>query len=162
HLCRLGVGAEVRVGISVPRSVEMVIGLLAIMKAGAAYVPLGSEPPQRLAFMMADAGIRILLTRDEPPGGLGVDGVLQVPLDSGIDRYAREPAVAPVADVTPKNLVYVIYTSGSTGQPKGVLVPHASLCNRLLWMQGAYRLGADDRVLQKTPAGFDVSVWELF
>ncbi len=159
-----GAGVETLVCICVERSLEMVIGLLGILKAGAAYVPLDPDyPPDRLAYMLADAKAPVLLTQERLRNKLpAFDGASVIYLDSGWDEVARQSDSAPEVDVQPENLAYVIYTSGSTGQPKGAMNTHRGICNRLLWMQGAYRLEPPDRVLQKTPFSFDVSVWELF
>ena len=158
-----GVGPDVLVGICVERSVEMVIGLLAILKAGGAYVPLDPEYPQeRLAYMIEDSGIHLLLSQQSLLALLPAAGIQVIALDQPalwIDGYSRE---APAVAVHALNLAYVIYTSGSTGKPKGAGNSHRALVNRLSWMQQAYDLDAGDAVLQKTPFSFDVSVWEFF
>ncbi|MEA2604526.1 MAG: hypothetical protein QOF89_5518, partial [Acidobacteriota bacterium] len=160
----LGVGPEVRVGICVERSLEMMVGLLGILAAGGAYVPLDpSYPADRLAFMLADSQqgleLPVLLTQARLLDTLPAHGArvicLDLPLPEGLDADL-------LADLWPSNLAYVIYTSGSTGRPKGTMNSHRGIVNRLLWMQEEYGLTADDRVLQKTPISFDVSVWELF
>ncbi|WP_427185159.1 amino acid adenylation domain-containing protein [Bordetella bronchialis] len=161
RLAALGAGPDVPVAIMLERSVEMVVGLLAILKAGAAYVPLDPDyPVDRLAYMLQDCGSRLLLRRGEAPRGLRVP-----PGITGID-LAREAAGtcprAPAVRLHDDNLAYIIYTSGSTGRPKGAGNRHGSLANRIAWMQREYGLTADDAVLQKTPFGFDVSVWEFF
>ena len=162
HLRSLGVGPEVLVGICVERSLNMVIGLLGILKAGGAYVPLDpSYPKERLAFMLENAQPSVLLTQLY---------LLEIPthkakvvcLDSDWEAIAHQKIENPVCNITPENLAYVIYTSGSTGRPKGAMNTHQGICNRLLWMQDAYQLTVTDRVLQKTPFSFDVSVWEFF
>ncbi|WP_028229693.1 non-ribosomal peptide synthetase, partial [Paraburkholderia ferrariae] len=162
RLVKLGVGPEVRVGIAVERSVEMVVGLLAILKAGGAYVPLDPEyPRERLAYMLEDSGVALLLTQSWVRECLPVvEGVTVLELDT-VD-VSTEPAVAPQVSVQGENLAYVIYTSGSTGRPKGAANRHSALSNRLAWMQSAYVLDEADVVLQKTPFSFDVSVWEFF
>jgi nonribosomal peptide synthetase DhbF len=149
-----GIGPESRVGLAMPRSVEMMVALLGIVKSGAAYVPLDPEyPAERVAFMVADARPALVLTVEE--------------------YAAREARLAEYAETNPsdgergqplrlEHPAYVIYTSGSTGTPKGAINTHQAIVNRLQWMQSAYQLRADDRVLQKTPIGFDVSVWEFF
>ncbi|MDH0303600.1 MULTISPECIES: non-ribosomal peptide synthetase, partial [unclassified Pseudomonas] len=157
-----GAGADSLVGISVLRSVEMVVGLMAILKAGAAYVPLDPEyPEERLAYMIEDSGISLLLTQQAQQGSLPVPGNVQC---IALDQLALDdqPDSAPQVDVDPRQLAYVIYTSGSTGRPKGAGNSHEALANRLHWMQEAYGLDAGDTVLQKTPFSFDVSVWEFF
>jgi amino acid adenylation domain-containing protein len=146
-----GVGPEVRVGVSLERSIEMVVALLGILKAGGAYVPLDPDyPPERLRLMREDAGAAVLLGR--------ADGVWEAAAGQSAERL--EDGGSP--DVSPGNAAYVIFTSGSTGRPKGAVNTHRAVVNRLLWMQEAYGLTAADRVLQKTPFSFDVSVWEFF
>ncbi|MGV9455865.1 amino acid adenylation domain-containing protein [Streptomyces sp. NPDC003635] len=140
-LAGAGVGPERTVGVALPRSVELVVALLAVHRAGGAYLPLDADQPEeRLAFTLDDARPVTVVQGELPTGPEG-----EIP-----DAY------------DPLSPAYVIYTSGSTGRPKGVVVPHAGIVNRLLWMQDTYGLTAEDRVLQKTPAGFDVSVWEFF
>jgi amino acid adenylation domain-containing protein/non-ribosomal peptide synthase protein (TIGR01720 family) len=159
RLRALGVGPESVVGVCAERGVELVAGLLGVLKAGAAYLPLDpGYPPERLAFMVADSGARVLLT------GRGIDlpalpaGVVTACLD----ELGGGPDHEPVPLARPEDLAYVIYTSGSTGRPKGVMITHAAIGNRLRWMQAAYQLTETDHVLQKTPSSFDVSVWEFF
>ena len=163
HLRTLGVGADTRVGLLADRGLEMVVGLLGILKAGAAYVPLDPDYPRaRLEYMMADAAVSVLLTERRQQSL-----ATEVATNVGTVLYLDDPwpETEEVLDepiIDPDNLAYVIYTSGSTGQPKGVMNTHRAICNRLFWMQDAYRLTPDDRVLQKTPFSFDVSVWEFF
>ncbi|AEI67135.1 non-ribosomal peptide synthetase [Corallococcus macrosporus] len=158
-----GVGPDTRVAQCTERSLEMVVGLLGVLKAGGAYVPLEPEyPRERLAFMLADAAAPVLLTQARLAAGLPHGGAAVVCLDSEWGVISREPDTRLDVAVEGSGLAYVIYTSGSTGRPKGVMNTHAAICNRLLWMQEAYGLDASDRVLQKTPFSFDVSVWEFF
>ncbi|CAI8793950.1 Linear gramicidin synthase subunit D [Pseudomonas sp. IT-P74] len=158
-----GVGPDVLVGICVERSLEMVIGLLAIHKAGGAYVPLDPEyPAERLAYMIEDSAIGLLLSQSTLIGALPADGVKVIALDQEQDWLDGYSETCPLVEVHPLNLAYVIYTSGSTGKPKGAGNSHAALVNRLCWMQQAYGLDGSDSVLQKTPFSFDVSVWEFF
>ena len=165
-----GAGPDVPVGVHLERSPALVVSLLAVLKAGGAYLALDPEhPPARLGFMMADSGARLVVSRNggaglgEVPAGVEV---LAPDEDGGEEDVAGEPrGAAPGASqvaVSERNLAYVLYTSGSTGQPKGVMTEHRSIMNRLFWMQDAYPLQAADAVLQKTPFGFDVSVWEFF
>lgn len=164
YLQSLGVKPEVLVGICVERSLEMVVGLLAILKAGGAYLPLDPGYPQeRLAFMLADAQVLVLLTQQRLVKDLPQNQAQVICLDYDTQAQMLEQNQENlVSGVQPSNLAYVIYTSGSTGKPKGVMNSHQGLSNRLLWMQDAYELIANDRVLQKTPFSFDVSVWEFF
>lgn len=163
YLSQHGVKPEVLVGVCVERSLEMVIGLLGILKAGGAYVPFDPGYPQdRLTFMLEDAQVPILLTQSDLIERLPLHQAQIICLDRDWERIAQQPYSNPTSGVIAANLSYVIYTSGSTGRPKGVMNTHYGICNRLLWMQDAYQLTKDDRVLQKTPFSFDVSVWEFF
>lgn len=171
YLRRQGVGPETRVGVCLERSLELVISLLAILKAGGAYVPLDPDyPAERLAFMLADAQAgpqgqqqpQVLLTQQRLLPRLPAHKALVVVVDTGWQSFESELATNPVSGVTAAHLAYVIYTSGSTGHPKGAMLTHRGICNRLLWMQGTYTLSRVDRVLLKTPFSFDVSVWEFF
>ena len=163
HLRGLGVGPEVRVGVCLERSLELVVALLGTLKAGGAYVPLDpAYPPERLYGMLEDARPAVLLVQERLLPGLPANAARVVCLDSGWAEVARHPAHPPAPLATPDNLAYVIFTSGSTGRPKGAMNTHRAVCNRLLWMQDAYGLGPGDTVLQKTPFSFDVSVWEFF
>ncbi len=163
HLRDRGVGPEVLVGVFMERSIEMVVALYAILKAGGAYVPLDPEyPGDRLAFMVEDTQVPVLLTQDRLRSRLPANDAQVICLDTGWDAVAGESPANLEGGATAENLAYVIYTSGSTGRPKGVMNEHRGICNRLFWMQDAYGLEADDAVLQKTPFSFDVSVWEFF
>ncbi len=163
HLRRIGVGPEVLVGVCMERSLELVVALCAILKAGGAWVPLDPDhPPQRLALLLADTLVPVVLTQQHLAERLPESDVHLLCLDRDWERVAEEDGSDLEDGAAAGNLAYVIYTSGSTGRPKGVMNEHRGICNRLLWMQDAYRIGADDVVLQKTPLGFDVSVWEFF
>ena len=163
HLARLGVGPEARVGLCLERGLEMVVCILAVLKAGGAYVPLDPDnPAERLSYLLADAAVPVLLTQERLRPRLPPADARVVAVDAAWDEIARESAENPPSGATPDGLAYVIYTSGSTGRPKGVMNAHRGVVNRLCWMQAEYALRADDVVLQKTPFGFDVSVWEFF
>jgi amino acid adenylation domain-containing protein len=163
HLQKSGVGPDTLVGICVERSLEMVVGLLAILKAGGAYVPMDPEYPQeRLAFMLEDANVPVLLTQAHLLPLLPPHQAKTIQLDADWPTIAAESTTSVPTDVAARHLAYMIYTSGSTGRPKGAMNTHVGIVNRLLWMQDAYRLTPADRVLQKTPFSFDVSVWEFF
>ncbi len=162
RLRKLGAGAGTLVGICLDRSVDLVAGMLGILKAGAAYVPIdGSYPRERIGYMIDDSRIAVLLTerrfeKDIAPGGAAV-----VLLDAD-PSLAAEDSARPGCDATPESLAYVIYTSGSTGRPKGAMIHHGAIANHLLWMQRTWPLSRDDVVLQKTSTSFDPSVWEIW
>jgi len=164
YLQREGVGPESLVGILMERSVELVVTLLAVLKAGAAYVPLDpAYPGERLSFMIADAGVELLLTQGELAERVRVGAAVPVlNVERQWAQVAEQAKQNPESGVRGENLAYVIYTSGSSGRPKGVMIAHRSIVNRLLWMQHSLPLQARDRVLQKTPFSFDAWVWELF
>ena len=162
-LRRKGVGPDVLVGVFAERSFEMVISLLAVLKAGGAYVPLDpSYPSERLGHMLEDARAPIVLCQPHLAEQLPeVAGDVHL-LDPSWKAYEQE-ADEDLEDIgSPTDLAYAIFTSGSTGRPKGAMNEHRGICNRLQWMQEQYRLTPEDRVLQKTPFSFDVSVWEFF
>ncbi|PQZ90943.1 MULTISPECIES: non-ribosomal peptide synthetase [Pseudomonas] len=157
-----GVGPDVCVAIAAERSPQLLIGLLAIIKAGGAYVPLDPDyPAERLAFMLKDSGVELLLTQTPLLAQLpAAQGVSVIAMDSlHLDSWPTQP---PGLHLHGDNLAYVIYTSGSTGQPKGVGNTHAALAERLQWMQATYSLNDTDVLMQKAPISFDVSVWECF
>ncbi|MBV9788758.1 MAG: amino acid adenylation domain-containing protein, partial [Chloroflexi bacterium] len=163
YLRAQGVGPETLVGIGVKRSPEMIVGLLGILKAGGAYVPLDPDYPQeRLDFMLEDMQASLILTQSALTGLFsGFTGTI-LPLDTSAALLTDQPTDNPECLTTPTNAVYAIYTSGSTGKPKGAINEHRGVVNRLVWMRDAYNFSADDKILQKTPFSFDVSVWELF
>ena len=138
----------------------MITGILGIVKAGAAYLPVPPDnPPDRIAYLLQDGGVNVLLAPKQAASRIAFGGLIIDPDDPDVYRGSTaNPAVIN----TPQDLAYVIYTSGSTGKPKGVMIEHRSLVNRLHWMQRAYPIGEGDVILQKTPYYFDVSVWELF
>jgi amino acid adenylation domain-containing protein len=163
HLISVGTGPETLVGICMHRSIEMVVGLLGILKAGAAYVPMDPEyPRERLEYMVQDAGVPVLLTQQHLVSRLPEHSSHLICLDTQWDSIRTQSRENPDSRGKPEHLAYMIYTSGSTGKPKGAMNVHRGICNRLLWMQEAYHLTEKDRVLQKTPFSFDVSVWEFF
>ncbi|HEU4558944.1 MAG TPA: amino acid adenylation domain-containing protein, partial [Longimicrobium sp.] len=165
HLRALGVGPDTRVAISVERGLEMVVGLLAILKAGGAYVPLDpAYPAHRLRYMLDDSAPAALLVQSSlAPSFAGVYVPATVVLDAGAPAWAGEPETnLECVELRPGHLAYVIYTSGSTGRPKGVLVEHRGLASHTAWQIGAFGIGADDTVLQRTSISFDASVWELW
>jgi amino acid adenylation domain-containing protein len=164
YLKGLGAGPETRVGVLMERSVEMVVALLGVLKAGAAYVPLDSSyPHERLRFMVDDAGVDVLLAQERAASFLPEDDDVRLVLvDAAGEAISRESEENSQSGAHPNNLAYVIYTSGSTGRPKGVMISHRAVCNHMLWMKSAVPLEASDAVLQKTPISFDASVWEFY
>lgn len=156
-LVGMGAGRDTVVAVALPRSFELVIALVAILRAGAAYLPLDpANPAERLQRIVASAKPVAVLTGDELAPVFDTTPVLK-PQD-----WPNESDLFDGVDVSPNALAYVIYTSGSTGEPKGVMIEHQSIVNRLEWMRQHYDIGSDDRIMQKTPATFDVSVWEFF
>ena len=165
HLIAGGAGPGTRIGVALPRSLNLLVSLYAVIKTGAAYVPLDlGYPRERIAYMVEDAAPRYVLSTTEAAESLPESAPLLRLDELDLTGYpAENPTDADrVTALTPGDAAYVIYTSGSTGRPKGVVVPHSGIVNRLLWMQHEYALTSADRVLQKTPASFDVSVWEFF
>jgi non-ribosomal peptide synthetase component F len=182
YLRARGVGPETVVGLCLARSPEMIVGLLAILKAGGAYLPLDPDyPPERLAFMLGDAGARVLITHGTTHGALmqrlcapatdtgpsivpsmapgSVPSIVR--LDSDAHAIAAMPETAPAVALDPQHPAYVIYTSGSTGTPKGVVMAHGPLANLVSWSADAIGSGSDTAVAQFTPISFDVSAQEI-
>ncbi len=163
YLKKYGVGPEVLVGICTESSLEMVIGLLGILKAGGAYVPLDpAYPKERLAFMLEDAQVSVLLTQQQRVAQFPSHEAQVICLDSDWPIIAQESQTNPTSGVMANHLAYVIYTSGSTGKPKGVLIPHQALVNHNVTMAQLYKLGPNERVLQFASISFDVAAEELF
>ncbi|MBV9789120.1 MAG: amino acid adenylation domain-containing protein, partial [Chloroflexi bacterium] len=163
QLLALGLKPEDRVGVCLPRSLDLVAVLLGIAKAGAAYVPLDpAYPAERLQFMLDDAQIAVLVTQEALGATLPPFGGAILCVDRDRSEIAGQPTTAPQIHVQPENLLYVIYTSGSTGQPKGVLLSHRSLLNYITAVRERYALTPHDRVLQFASISFDASVEELF
>src|ERR1019366_3221247 len=162
HLRALGVGPEVLVAICLERSLEMVIALLGVLKAGGAYLPLDpAYPKERLAFMLEDAQVPVLLTQERLVERFAEHDAKVICLDSGWETLARESGENPGSSTLPENLAYVIYTSGSTGQPRGVLVSHGSIADHCRNAQRYYELDSRDVVLQFASLSFDVSLEEI-
>jgi amino acid adenylation domain-containing protein len=161
HLRRLRV--ELRVGICLESSLEMVVGLLGILKAGGSYVPLDPDyPSERLAWLMADSRVELLLTQHRLVEHLPPHGARLLCLDSDASLWAGENSEDPISGVTPDNLAYVIYTSGSTGKPKGVEIEHRSAVNYITAAADELGLGPKDRMLQFSSISFDSAVDEIF
>jgi amino acid adenylation domain-containing protein len=163
RLRSLGVGAEVTAAICCTRSLDSIVAVLGILKAGGAYLPLSpSDPPRRLAAILADAHPHLVITERHASTNVPRIGPRVVEMDSVRDLIHEWSATRPDVATSPRNLAYVIYTSGSSGSPKGVAVEHAAVCNHLLWMQSALPITESDRILQKYPLSFDASVYEVF
>ncbi len=161
-LQRLGVGPEVLVGICVERSVEMVVGLLAVLKAGGAFVPLDPTYPQdQLAFLLGDSQVAVLLTQQRVLGRLPAHSIPMICLDTDWQVIAQEGSDNPHSEVTSDQLAYVIYTSGSTGKPKGVLIPHRAIALHCWSIISCYELSAKDRVLQFSVFTFDAALEQI-
>lgn len=154
-----GVGPDRLVAVALPRSLDLLVALVAVLRAGGAYLPLDlAHPPERLARVVALAQPACALVRDEDAARLP-QALPRLPPTAWPQSASATVALAPPA---PGDLAYVIYTSGSTGEPKGVMIEHRAIVNRLEWMRTHYGFGPQERILQKTPATFDVSVWEFF
>src|SRR4029077_4711930 len=163
HLVSLGVGPDVLVGILVERSLEMVVGLLGILKAGGAYVPLDpAYPSERVAFMLEDSEVAVLLTQRHLLESIPYSRAKVVVLDSDWNEIAMEEADNPVHRDGAENLAYVIYTSGSTGKPKGVQIPHRAVVNFLTSMSHTPGMTEADRLLSVTTLSFDIAGLEIF
>ncbi len=163
NLAKLDVGPDVLVGVYLDRSIQMMVGLLGILKAGGAFVPLSpGTPSERLAYMLDTCNTSVVLTQEELADDLAKWPGKIICLDNDRSEHARESNTDRVRRANPSNLAYVIFTSGSTGQPKGVLIEHRSVVNFLTSMQQAPGIVGDDVLLAVTPFTFDISVLELF
>uniref|UniRef100_A0AAU3H0S3 Non-ribosomal peptide synthase/polyketide synthase n=1 Tax=Streptomyces sp. NBC_01401 TaxID=2903854 RepID=A0AAU3H0S3_9ACTN len=174
HLIGLGAAPETLVGVALDRSVEQIVALLAVVKTGAAYLPVDpGQPRRRTDLVLTDASPVLVLSTAETTARLGgtesTAPARWIDLDGpAVEALQGAPAPAPVTDtdrvtpLLPDHPAYVMYTSGSTGTPKGVCVPHHGVVNQLAWMQEEYRLEPTDRMLQRASFGFDASVWEIF
>ena len=159
-LCRRGVGTEDIVAVFMERSIEMYISILAILKAGGAYLPITTEHPlERIQYMLSNSNTRIILSKKNLIEKFNFQDN-SIDVEDPVSYHPNKENLN--IPCFPSNLAYIIYTSGSTGMPKGVMVEHASVANRIHWMQKAYPIGSLDVIIQKTPITFDVSVWELF
>ncbi|QIR41935.1 amino acid adenylation domain-containing protein (plasmid) [Tolypothrix sp. PCC 7910] len=166
YLQQHGIQSNALVAICIERSLEMVIAIYAVIKAGGAYLPIDPHyPAERIIFILEDAQPSLLLTQSHIKSQITQPLDQNCPticIDTGWTLIQQQPKTTIHSSVTSDHVAYVIYTSGSTGKPKGVLVQHKAIVNRLLWMQDEYLLSSSDRILQKTPFTFDVSVWEFF
>jgi len=161
YLISIGVSSGDIVGLLLERSYDMVIGILAIQKAGAAYLPIEPIYPEgRIKYVLEDSGTNVVLTHRKHQNQLDVFQGVTVNLDSAGEEF--EKCRTSIVNKAKLDLpAYVIYTSGSTGKPKGVVVSHKAIRNRILWKQDTFPITTTDKVLQKTPFSFDVSVWEF-
>jgi amino acid adenylation domain-containing protein len=163
RLLSLGVTPETLCAVHLERSPDMLVAILAVIKAGGAYLPLDpSYPKERLSFMLEDARPAILLTQRKLHGTLPANEARLIVVDNEAEDFSRESIDNPACRLTGENLLYVAYTSGSTGRPKGVLGLHKGAVNRFRWMWEAYPFGAEEVSCQKTALSFVDSVWELF
>ncbi|MDZ7268842.1 MAG: amino acid adenylation domain-containing protein [candidate division KSB1 bacterium] len=163
RLHELGVGPEVLVALCFERSVEMVVAMLTVLKAGGAFVPIDpAYPAERISFMLADCRPAVLLTQSALAEKLPATTIPKLFLDEGWEQKAGQPAVNFSGGARPENLAYVIYTSGSTGRPKGVLVPHRGLNNFMQSQKQDWGLGPHSRVLQFASFSFDAAISEIF
>ncbi|HET8841782.1 MAG TPA: amino acid adenylation domain-containing protein, partial [Ktedonobacteraceae bacterium] len=163
YLQMLGIGPQVLVGLCVERSVEMIVGLLAILKAGGAYVPIDSAYlAERLAFILQDSQVTVLLTQERLLAQIPEHQARLVCLDADRDAIAMHPDANTHSRATAKNLAYMVYTSGSTGRPKGVLIEHQGLCNVVQAQARLFHIQARDRIMQFSSLSFDASVFEIF
>ncbi len=163
HLRALGVGPETRVGVYMNRSLELIVGLLGILKAGGAYLPLDpGYPADRIAFMLLDADVPVLLTQSDLVAQLPPHQAQLVQMDADGDVIARQPTTNIRSRAMPENLAYVIYTSGSTGKPKGVMVQHGNVVNFCAGMDERIPYYAPGTWLTVTSLSFDISALEIF
>ncbi len=163
HLRRLGVAAGARVGVLLDHSPEAVIAILAVLKAGGAYVPFDPfAPAERLAFMMADAQIAVLLTQDRLAQQCSAGEAVVLRLDADRQLFAQESTEKPPAGAMPQDVAYIIYTSGSTGRPKGVLISHSSLVNYIWWSKDVYLRGEALAFSLYSSLAFDLTITSLF
>ena len=164
ELRSIGVEREGLVGIGMDRSLKLLIAILGVLKAGGAYLPLDpSYPRERLAYMVDDAGLRLVLAGpSEERIFADFKGLTTQVIDRNSSFLHDSSEPAPSLPTKGENLAYVIYTSGSTGRPKGIMVPHRALLNHVSWRSGEFGLTAEERFLQRTPTSFDISVWEIF
>jgi amino acid adenylation domain-containing protein len=162
HLVRRGVGPEARVGVLLERGVDLIVSLLAVLKAGGCYVPLDpGYPPERLRLMLDDSSVRVLISRSDLAGVVETGGLDVVHLDRDAGAIASQPAEAPCSGATAQNLAYIVYTSGSTGRPKGIMVGHRQVV-QLVVETDFVQLRPGDHVAQASNAGFDALTFELW
>ncbi|KEO84020.1 non-ribosomal peptide synthetase [Tumebacillus flagellatus] len=163
YLIRSGVQSNVRVGICMDRSLEMLVAIYGVMKAGGVYVPIDPyHPAERMKFTMEDSAVPLMLTQARWLMHLPAQADEVICLDTEWETFAGERVENPELELSADNNLSILYTSGSTGKPKGVMSTHKGICNLLRWMQDIFGLTPQDRHILKTPYSFDVSAWELF
>jgi amino acid adenylation domain-containing protein len=163
HLKKIGVTAETPVAVFLERSIDMIVGLLGVLKAGAAWVPLDvAYPKERIAYVLGDSGARVVLTHEKWRAALPEGDFVLVALDSQWQQIETESVTNPVATATAESAAYIIYTSGSTGRPKGVVGLHGATVNRIEWMYRRYPFAPGEVCCQKTSLSFVDSIWEIF
>src|SRR6185369_9521738 len=163
YLTEMGVGPEVKVGLLLRRSVAMVVGVLGVLKTGAAYLPLDIQAPlSRLAYMLEDAQVPFLITEENLPEGVPAHWGQTIYLDSDWEQISQQSEANPAVSVSAENLAYMIYTSGSSGRPKGALITRGGLSNYLSWALSTYPVSAGNGSAVHTPLSFDLTVTSLF
>ncbi|MGI8437054.1 MAG: non-ribosomal peptide synthetase [Chthoniobacterales bacterium] len=163
HLRLSDIGPDSLVALCLERSPEFVVAALAVLKCGAAYLPMDSaHPAERLRFIFEDSGAQLVLTQERFAGRFGNLATKVIALDSENTAISRQPTDFAIAPIAPDSLAYVIYTSGSTGQPKGVEITHTNLANLIAWHIRAFDLSAKDRATFQAGVGFDAAVWEIW
>ncbi|MEW6735522.1 MAG: amino acid adenylation domain-containing protein, partial [Acidobacteriota bacterium] len=162
YLIGLGVGPEVLVGICLDRCIEMIVAIMAVLKAGGAYLPIDpSYPLERIAFMLENAGVTLILTEKQRVDELSKNLVQIVCLDNEWNVISSHSDINPITNVNPNNLAYVIYTSGSTGKPKGVMIAHHSVVNYLTWCCQTYPIQSGQAIPLHSSLSFDLTVTSL-
>ncbi|MDU5863172.1 MAG: amino acid adenylation domain-containing protein, partial [Acinetobacter sp.] len=163
QLQKMGVQAGDIVAVALPRSIKLSIAILAVIEAGAAYLPIDLQhPSERIKFMLQDAKSKLVIGEQKDLAAIAHPSIATFAFNDLFDETKVDLSSYKTTVITPQHPAYLIYTSGTTGQPKGVMVSHHAIVNRILWMQSEYPLSANDTILQKTPCTFDVSVWEFF
>jgi len=163
YLQSLGIGRSSVVALYLDRSPAMAVAALAVLKAGAAYIPLDPiHPVDRLMFMLKDSGAQVVISVNRMMESFSAGAVKVITLDGDAEKIAAQSTAKPDSGVGPDDLAYIIYTSGSTGQPKGVELPHSGLSNLVAWHRRAFQVSSSDRASAQSTLGFDAAVWELW
>ncbi len=164
YLIAEGVRLESFVGVCLDRSLDLIVSLLSVLKAGGAYIPIDpSYPKDRLDYIVEDSNPEVIISHSKFKKLFAETTKRVLYIDEIQDMVSKQDKfTSPSITISERNLAYMIYTSGSTGKPKGAMIEHRSIVNRLFWMQHEYKIDTTDKILQKTPYSFDVSVWEFF